>query len=596
VIVSLRIFQLSFFLTFAAVSIAQENSLIRLAQQLEQQGDPAGALRLYRQLYQQGERSVLVTSGLTRSLITAGEFEQAIEVYRDLVTSNPGVFNYQIELGRACFLAGKSEQAQALWRSVLDSSPPNLVRFRTTAATLLQLGQTEQAVAIFKEALVHFPDNNLLLRDLASLYKQQLDYGAATRYFLEYSRFTQNQEVWLRSQLLQMAGDSAATAQILQVVISYAHKYPEAWVYQELLAGLLIKDKKFAEAFRIYSRLKDDPVNFNRWQQFAAEAEAARAFDYALIALDRLRRISRQPAEQYLLRHRQAVIYHAAAEQAALPARSEQYLSRALVISDSLIGQPNNPAAALSRELKADILREYHADYDQAIRLYREIIAGSSGSAQADHIMLKVADCLVAQKKLKEAEQSLQTIRTGSLLLPAGLERARIEFYQGNFKGALSRLENLSAQATNQDTLVNNLWRLRLFLEEFKSDSVGLQLLGQAALTERLNQYPQALQIYLGLWQSNRAAIYAGQQVVRLYRQSGRLTEAASFCEDWLNRFPDSDRADEMHFIAAELYTSIRQTEPALRHYQAILAGFPRSFYLETSRMRARRLVNEKGE
>ncbi len=593
----LRILQFSFLLTFAAISVAQDNSLLRLAQQLEQQGDPAGAVRLYRQIYNQGERSVLVTSGLTRCLISSGEFEQAIEVYQDLVARNPQAFNYQVELGKAYFLAGKTSQAEALWRTVLETPPPNLVRYRTTAAALLQLGQAERAAAIFKEALQHFPDNNLLLRDLATLYKQQLNYSESTRFFLEYSRFTQNQEAYLRSQLLQMTADSAATVQIFQVVKSYAAKYPQAWVYQELLAGLLIKEKKFAEAYRIYNKLNNDPANLNRWQQFAAEAEAARFYDFAVLALSRLRHLSVQPGQQTLLRHRQAENYYAAAGYAENQARREMYLQKALSLSDSLISQPGNPAADLSRELQADIFSEYYADYDQAVALYRQIIRNNSGSAQAEKVILKLADCLILQKKLPEAGLSLQSIRTPDLQVPAGLELARIDFYRGAVNKALTRLESLSAQAANRDTLVNNVWRLRLFLEEFKSDSAGLIMLGQAALAERLNQAPQALQIYLGLWQKNQAAaVYAGKQAVQLYRQSGHLAEAAALCEDWLARYPESAQADEIHFIAAEIYALAGQEKQALTHYQAILSGYPRSFYLEASREQARRLVRGKGE
>jgi predicted Zn-dependent protease len=94
-----------------------------------------------------------------KELMAAGRYEEAIPIYRGLVTALPGNSGLVQNLAIAEHMAGREQEAIPHFEAALKGQPKNIELRRLLATALLDTGRFQQASAHFRELTAIAPDD-----------------------------------------------------------------------------------------------------------------------------------------------------------------------------------------------------------------------------------------------------------------------------------------------------------------------------------------------------------------------------------------------------------------------------------------------------
>jgi tetratricopeptide (TPR) repeat protein len=116
-------------------------------------------------------------------LFKAGQFDEAAQFCRALLTRDPSSPEANHLLGLICYHQGRNADARDLLMRATISSRATGRMYSNLGAVLDKLGETEQAVAAYRRALDLEPDNPWPLNNLGVLYRNAGRAGAAIEAF-----------------------------------------------------------------------------------------------------------------------------------------------------------------------------------------------------------------------------------------------------------------------------------------------------------------------------------------------------------------------------------------------------------------------------
>lgn len=93
-----------------------------------------------------------------------GRLEEAEQMYRHLLTTQPGDSRLRHSLGVLCAQQGQVGEALALLESVVAETPPDTALLKDYALVLAGVGRTDDALAAFDHALALTPDDPQLVQ------------------------------------------------------------------------------------------------------------------------------------------------------------------------------------------------------------------------------------------------------------------------------------------------------------------------------------------------------------------------------------------------------------------------------------------------
>ncbi|MCD4691325.1 MAG: hypothetical protein K8R79_00300, partial [Calditrichales bacterium] len=266
-------------------AFAQDKTRLKIAAALEKSGSYEEALDIYFTLFNKGNSSHSVISGIKKNYVKLRRYEDMINFFNPLIKRFPKRINYKIDLGSAYYLNDNKKQATEIWEQVYNSQPPNSMNYRLTGMAMIELRLYDEAAQVYKKAIHNIKNQESLYRDIAMLYKARLNYEQAVQNNLLYYSFYKKQINYVRSQILSMSKDDEAVERIIASMKNFikTHNTTDA-VIEELLAGMYIKKKDFEHAFSLYKKLHKKSKKQNYLWRFAREAEANNAFDYSIKA------------------------------------------------------------------------------------------------------------------------------------------------------------------------------------------------------------------------------------------------------------------------------------------------------------------------
>jgi len=171
-----RISFLTFFILLGVAAFAQQRNEIKLAENLLRSRNYEGALIIFQKYYKQGNSTSKVVNGISSCLKELGQKEDWITFLKDVTNKVPKIFNYSIELGRAYFLNDQPNSAIHIWKQVYTFDPPHLMRHRMVAQAMTSFRLFDEAIEVYTRALNLIPEQDGIHRDIATLYKAQLNY------------------------------------------------------------------------------------------------------------------------------------------------------------------------------------------------------------------------------------------------------------------------------------------------------------------------------------------------------------------------------------------------------------------------------------
>lgn len=293
-------------------------------------------------------------------------------------------------------------QAEEAWPKVLRSismNPNDQNRYRTIASYYERRGFFEYVQRIYQLGRNNFNDPNLFALEYANsaLYAQR--YELALNEYLSWLERNPANLYFVNNQCKTIL---EADSTLIDVIRDKAYS-SSGIVLKELLAGVLVQRKDFAQALDVYKRLSPDKlVNFAN-QQFSSRQDevAYLAFEYLeTIESDVFRKT------QYLF-NRATIAYRNLNYQLA-----DSLVT--VVIQDSLLNLPQNrwrsSVGYSARKLKSELTLSFSHDPAQAIEWLTQAKEYTRSTNQLAEIEVETARLNILNQDLETAKSILSRV------------------------------------------------------------------------------------------------------------------------------------------------------------------------------------------
>jgi tetratricopeptide (TPR) repeat protein len=363
-------------------------------------------------------------------LMSAGRFEEAIPVYRQLVKAEPGNPGLVLNLGLAQHMAGHEREAIANFETVLKSQPDSLPALISLGSAHLAVGQASEAIAPLRKAIAVKPGDHETRGLLASalLEAKRLEEAG-----VEYRKLTevvpQDARAWYGLGMTYQATAAAAFDQLQKAD-------PTSPYVSALVADTRVQRRQYRSGFFFYQEAAKQLPNLHGLH--AALADVYRKTGHADWAAqeDAKERALQQadcklhPAEcQFAGGHDLQILTQP--RRGPLPAEVLYWRAKAAneLAMQALFQLGQLPPSSQLHELRAEIARG-QGQHLESVREWREALALAPGNPR---IQREVATSLFLAQDYKAAFAEAET------LLKADPKSPELNFIAGD---SLLRLED----------------------------------------------------------------------------------------------------------------------------------------------------------
>jgi tetratricopeptide (TPR) repeat protein len=576
------------FITFAAAQ--KRLSDIDYARRLEHAQEFERALTIYSRLYDKGNTNHEVTSGIVNCYYGLQQYQNLIDFLSELIKKNPRRYDYKIDLGRAYYMNNQKGKALQTWDEVIKSSPPDVMKFRFTASAMAQLHLFDEAIEVYKKTIRTFKGQEMIYRDIALLYRNQLNYGKATEYLLKYYDHYKKRYNDFYIQIMYIIADKDALAPAINEFEKYLADHSDKRV-SELLGGLFLRNDNIDKAYAVYEKLYRQDKNINHLLNFSREAELKDEFHYAIKAYNEI--LSAKPSEQTALNIKlnMAKDYYSLAKKDD----NNEYITRSMQLLQELtVNNKYRTFKVNATELLGDIYLHYYNDLDKAIQEYNKVLNIEKNKRIKERILLKLANAYFLKNDIDRSKNIYDKITGRQNLAYALYQKGNLSYYRGNFSMALRIYNQALNKAGIRDSISNNILEQIMMINRFAKDSTSLAKFSNALRLEKQGRKSQAAEKYYSLFlEGKEIGSLAGLKSARILKQIGKTEEAVKTLKEFTKSYPDADNSDEAWFLLGQYESGMKKYDKALEAYQKIMDDFPSSFYLDHARENARAITKE---
>jgi predicted Zn-dependent protease len=416
-----------------------------------------------------------------KEAMSAGRFDEAAALYREIVKALPNEPGMLLNLGMAESMAGRRREALPPLRAAVKLKPDLLPAWLFLGATHMELGEPAAAVSPLEKVLAAQPENLQARQMLAQALSGLQRWEQAARQFRALAERTpRDPRVW-HGLGLSYEGLTQASYEELR------RGWPESPYILLLTADALATEGKHANAFRLYQEAAERQPRFREPREALARVyERAGHADWAATArqkadgiplpdcragrslecdfragrylqvLTAARALRTAEARYWRARAAQELAVQAFAQLGGLPPSAEAALVRAQVLSGQ--GRHVEAAAELrtaaqswpdDTRLRHDLATALHRsrDYDAARALLEELVKEEPGWAEAAFLL---GDTYLQQQQAGKAIAALESaVAADPKLLPARAALGRAYMLAGDPARALPHME--AARETDED-------------------------------------------------------------------------------------------------------------------------------------------------
>lgn len=583
---------------------------LRLADQYLRAGETDRALALLEDLYA-AEPSALVYARLLAAYTEARRFDEAAALVERRIAEEGPSPSLLADRGAALHRAGRADEAEAAWAEAVAAAPGAEMTYRLVATAIANEGRYDRAVAVFRQGRERLGDPALFQAEVAHVCGLGADYACAADEYLALLAAQPDAVSMVQARLARLLEGPGAADAFRTALDRAVRRDPLNRAYRELSAWTAVEAGEWTVAL-------DANVAIDRLEREEGEslfgfaeaaltggafAEAERAFDLivtqhpdgplAPLALLGRARLAEKMAEADGERALDA-------DGNRLPAPGyEAALEGYRTFAERY---PQHPEADAALADAARLYRAVFRDYAAAESILRALAARPGDPALSGQARLDLGRVALQQGEVGAARAAFagveEALRIGPLAEEARLELAHLDFYEGDFVGALARV-----QAMNENTatdVANDAIALKVLLMENKgpdSLSTPLQQYARAALLQRQGHAAEALDT-LDVLLENHAHPIADEALiarVEALRALGRPDAALAALADFPARHAESYLAGRALFLTGEIHERDRgDGDAAQSAYADLLARFPGSLLAPEARARLRRLRGDR--
>lgn len=249
-----------FFLLSASSLQAQDRQQLQQANRFAEQGEYESAVEIYRELYQQNPGSVTVVDRISSALIQLKEYDEAIEILQRFSERNSGYPNISVRVGEAYHMAGEPEQAIAWWEETVAQYDQNVQVYRLVAESMVQRREHEAAARMYQQAREAIGNEQMFGFDIAQNFTAAGMYEESMR---EYSHLLGVNAGFINAVKRQIARyDDAFFKDIAIMEFEEAARNlrpgSDVWrAHRQMLIWLYTEQELYRRAFVTAERLED---------------------------------------------------------------------------------------------------------------------------------------------------------------------------------------------------------------------------------------------------------------------------------------------------------------------------------------------------
>lgn len=568
---------------------------------------------------------------IAEQYMKAAQYDKAIVLYEELYKKNPANVYYSGLF--TCYFASKDyNAAKKLIKKHLKRSKNFPVPYFDQALVELELGnedKAEKSMQACKDLAVknrghlntiarQFEKYNRL-NDALDLYIQanKIQPNASYEYKIAeyYGRLNQNEEMikvyldqiqkypkrahQIKALMLRVFGDDEEKMGLLknQLIKRLQSNTNSVLALDELLIWIYLQNGNFERALKqeiaINKRFK---LNGFRFMSFAKICQTNNRYDLATQALEILLKYGEdhpnyiQAREAKLKNDLMALTEQENIEESttALNLAFEGYFTDYPPSADNLPVQKNY----------AEFVSLHLEDDDRAIGILERAIEFKGLAKEVANCKLYLADLLLVRSRLWDAllyySQIDKNFEHGTLGHEARYRKAKVSFYQGDFKWAKDQLDVLK-QSTSK-LIANNAMYLSLVIQEslnLDSNTFALEMYARADLyvfQKRYEKASETLKTLLKLSTNDLLNDDAYFLLSKVEHTRGNYQLEEKYLQKIISDYPDI-LVDNALFNLAKLYDNeLNDKEKALETYQNLLTNYPSSYWTSQARVNYRTL------
>lgn len=588
----------------------------RLAQGFEQSGEFERALELYRELLTREPQNYVFFDGVHRVAMQLKRYDEAIAVIKARLEGLPTDIPLHAMLGTAYYRAGREQEAMEIWDRTITLDPGNVQTYRVVASVLIENRLLDRAADVYRRGRTRSDDPSLFSMELAQLLAATMDYAGATGEYLRWLQQNPAQLGFVQNRMAAFSWKTDGRTAAIATVRTSLDSRPDDLRLYELLGWLYLEGKEFPQAFDIYRQIDQlSRANGVAILGFADRVFRERAYDVAASAYQEALRY--QLPSQRLPQARYGAA--CAAKELQVSVDSSRGLTRpggrptsesttryaGPLAAFAAIAEeyPRTEYAAKSLYQMAMIqLRQYY-DLDQAKQLLEKVLAepAATPSLHTD-VRLRMGEIAVARADTLHAAEAFGAVAATPSAAPdqsdeARLRLAELAFFNGRINDALAMLDSISMNPRHD--FANDALSLHVLLEENAALAPGaLALSGKAEYLARQRKNSEAIALFQDLvtrFPHVPLVEDALQRVGSLYTDAGMFAEAVVTYDRLLTELREQCRmSDRTLFRKAEvLQFGLQQLPDAAAAYERLLVEFPNSVLATEARQRIRILRGE---
>jgi tetratricopeptide (TPR) repeat protein len=566
------------------------------------------AIRILEGLYEESPNNSSFYRKLKEAYESIKQYDDALRLVEERMDGDPTPA-LLAEKGRLLYQNGTEQEAAQTWEKAISVSPRRPTTYRIVYQTLVELQQFRRAIDVLTQARTRLDNDALFRTELAYLYGLDGQHAEAMREYVALLDQSPNRVGLVRNRLQTFVEQGEGIQSSIRVLTTAVEDAPLNPAYRELLAWLYMTTDDYEAAYDVYRAL--DRLQQRKGQALFSFAQKAADADQYAVATRALEAILDRHEDETVAPKAQRALgdtYRKWAERihGASPVRldsTSRYDAARSAYQTFLERHPTHEAVPNVRAQLGTLQLDVYRALDAAQSRLETVVSTAPQSPAANEARYDLGRIALQRGDFDRARllfsRLADRLRGGDLADRARFELALLQFYQGQFDGALTRARATSANTSSDVT--NDAIDLTVLIQENRGpDSLdtALRLFADARLSLRQHQYDTAaLQLDSLLRVHGRHSLADEARFRRAEAQlaQGDTSAALDTYRDLPNRHPRSPYADRSLFRLGELLEERGQPKRAAKVYNQLLSEYPKSLLASDARTRLRTLRRPRG-
>ncbi|MFN8277055.1 MAG: tetratricopeptide repeat protein [Chitinophagales bacterium] len=597
---------LMLFLLLTVAAEAQHGRDQTLAKSYFQNGEFDKALELYRQLWENNNQTTEYYTPLLKCLLELKQYSEAEKVVKRQEKKFPEQPQFHYDLGAVYKAQGEASKAREAWEKMIKNLRPSETEINTAANIFKINNEPDFEIAVYDKAMKLFKGNMDYSFPIGQAYFNKGEQVLAAKFFIENLQKQPQNQQQIKSLLQQARGAEKLLAEIETQLYGLLQKQPDNEELTQFLTWIYVQNKDFEGAL-VQMKALDKRKNGNGFNVLdiarIAQTEgfyddAISGFSYVTNKVPRSNLYFQAKTELLNVRKEKLAktINYTNDDLLALKADYESFLSE----------NGKNPRTSMSMKEEADLLGFYLHDLPGAIALTDELVRmpGIPNNLK-NQAKLSLGDFYLMTGDVWESTLLYSQVDKEEKDAPLGEEarfrNAKLSYYKGDFDWAQEQLKVL--KASTSELIANDAINLSVFI----IDNLGLD-----TITDPMERYARAE--LLMFQNKNEAAmktldtityLYPGHALfddieytkALLYVKQREVPKAIPLLEDILKNYARDLKGDDATFLLAEINErELHNSERAKELYKSLITDYPSSLLTIEARKRFRVLRGDKLE